>query len=647
MKLQTLPILLVILLIPTFTMAQLRLSRLFSDNTVLQRNQPLKIWGWADPKAKVTVAFMDGQYSGKADKSGKWMVELPAQEAGGPYTMDVVSKKEKLAVKNILIGDVWICSGQSNMEWVLENTNNAEKAIAAANDTQIRHFKIPQSASNYPEPFLAGGNWEVCDPDVAGSFTAVGYYFAQQLREKTGVPIGLINTSWGGSRIEPWMDYDMLGYQTQEAVAQKVIAEQTAQKEAFEKQLVKKLGPNFPVQDIGMEAGKPVWADPDLDDGKWESMSLPGIWEGSGWGMLDGVVWYRKTVELSAEQANRPAQLGLAMVDDQDITWINGKLVGQTNGWNEVRQYDVPKDLLLPGKNTITVRVNDTGGGGGIHGEENLLCLKIGETTIDLSGDWKYKVGQVNLYTANSSDNQKPTKLYNAMIHPIIDYGIKGAIWYQGESNANTAEDAKAYSDLFKKMITGWRALWKQGDFPFFWVQLANFMPAAEFPGESNWALLRESQHDALTLPNTGEAVIIDIGEADDIHPRNKKDVGYRLSLAARKTTYGENNLVYSGPTYKSLKKEGQKIRLQFDHTGSGLMAKNDRYGYLRGFAIAGADGEFVWAKAMIDGDEVVVWSEAIDRPVAVRYAWADNPDDANLYNREGLPASPFRTDEW
>ncbi len=647
MKLQTFTFLLGILIIPTFATAQLHLSRLFADNMVLQREQPVKVWGWASPKVKVTIDFMNQQYSGKADKTGKWLIELPAQKAGGPYVMSVSSKKEKVTLKNILIGDVWICSGQSNMEWVLANTNDAEKVMAEATDAQIRHFKIPHSASNHPEQVLAGGSWEICDPATVGNFTAVGYYFAQQLRETVGVPIGLINTSWGGSRIEPWMDYTMLGYNNQEEVAQKLVAEQKARKEAFEKQVMDKLGPDYPVQDIGMQDGKPIWAAPTLADNQWETMSLPGIWEKSGWKMLDGVVWYRKTIELSPEQAYQPAQLGIAMVDDQDITWVNGRLVGQTNGWNEVRKYDIPAEILQPGKNTITIRVTDTGGGGGIHGEANLLCLKIGENTIDLSGEWKYKIGQVNLNVVDGSDNQLPTKLYNAMIHPILDYGIKGAIWYQGESNANTAQDAKAYTSQFQEMIKGWRKLWNQGDFPFFWVQLANYLPAAEFPGESNWALLRASQHSALALPNTGEAVIIDIGEAKDIHPRNKKDVGYRLSLAARKITYGEKDLVYSGPIYKSMQQDGQKIRLQFDHVGSGLVAKNDRYGYLRGFAIAGADGEFLWAKAMIDGNEVVVWSEAIKKPVAVRYAWADNPDDANLYNQEGLPASPFRTDNW
>lgn len=627
--------------------AQIRLPKLISDHMVFQRDQEIKLWGWSAPKDKLTVSIAGHELETRADKTGKWSVVLPAMKAGGPLTLRINGKKDSKMVSDILVGDVWVCSGQSNMEWVLNNTNDAQAAIAAANDRQIRHFKVPHSATYQPQDTLAGGSWTVTDPETAGAFTAVGYYFAKELRKTTDIPIGLLNTSWGGSRIEPWMDAKTLGYLDAEALVAKLEQEQQKQEASLQKFLSEKIKGEIPKSDQGMSNGKPMWQDPELEDADWSSMQVPGLWEQAGWNRLDGIVWFRKTFDLTEAQAKKGGKLGLAMIDDSDMTWVNGQKVGETlNEYNTVREYDLAAGVLKAGKNTIVVRVDDTGGGGGFHGEPELLFFEQPGKRIDLAGDWKYKVGKVVLATGGTNDNHQPTKLYNFMIHPILWYPIKGAIWYQGESNAGNVEQATAYEKLFKDMITSWRAQWGVGDFPFLWVQLANFMQPEPEPVESGWATLRAAQSAALELPNTAEAVIIDIGEADDIHPRNKKDVGYRLALGARKLVYGGgDDLVYSGPVYNSMKREGNKLRLQFKHVGSGLTAKRDKYGYLKGFAIAGATGNFVWAKAMIDGDEIVVWSDEVKTPARVRYAWANNPDDANLYNQEGLPAGPFEAD--
>lgn len=624
--------------------AQIRLPKLVNDHMVLQRDQEINLWGWSEPRDKLTISIGGQEFKTRADKAGKWSVTLPPMAAGGPLTLRINGKKDSKIVSDILVGDVWVCSGQSNMEWVLNNTNDAKAAIAAATDRQIRHFKVPHSATYHPQDTLAGGSWVVTDPETAGAFTAVGYYFARELRAAANIPIGLLNTSWGGSRIEPWMDAKTLGYTDPEALVVNLQKEQAAQEEELQRFMKEKIKGELPKSDRGMANGEPIWHKPDLNDADWADIKVPGLWEQAGWNRLDGIVWFRKTFKLSEEQAKKGGNLGLAMIDDSDITWLNGKKVGETpNEYNTVRTYQVAADQLQAGKNTIVVRVEDTGGGGGFHGDPELMFFEQDGKRIDLSGEWKYKVGKVVLATGGTNDNHTPTKLYNFMIHPILWYPIKGAIWYQGESNAGNVEQAEAYEMLFKNMITSWREQWGVGEFPFLWVQLANYMTPVDEPAESGWASLRASQSATLSLPNTAEAVIIDIGEANDIHPRNKKDVGYRLALGARKLVYGENDLVYSGPVYQSMQKDGNKLRLQFKHIGGGLTAKRDKYGYLKGFAVAGADGRYVWAKAMIDGDEILVWSDEVDQPIMVRYAWADNPDDANLYNEEGLPAGPFQ----
>jgi len=638
-------VLLLLLTSYTITIAQIELHTLFTDNIVLQRNAEVPVWGWAEAGERISVDFNNKTVTAKADKNGKWRAVLPKMKAGGPYEMTISGSGAPISLSNIMVGDVWVCSGQSNMEWIVQNSNDAEAEIAAANDEMIRHFKVSRTYSDAPAEKLEGGPWEVTSSETVGNFTAVGYFFAKNLRQERDVAIGLLNSSWGGSRIEPWMSAQVLGYPDAKGTLMKIRQEQEARLQAAKAKLEEMVG-ELPEKDAGMDGEQALWAAADYDDTNWRTMALPKLWEDE-LPELDGIVWFRKTIELSAAEAEAGITLHLGKIDDSDLTWVNGQKVGETIGqYNVDRYYEVAPDILQAGKNVITIRVEDTGGGGGIYGEADLLYLESSAGERSLAGDWKYKVGKGSFSISAGRVNHTPTLLYNKMINPILDFPITGVIWYQGESNAGE-NDAYEYRKLFANMIEDWRKRWtNSGQFPFLFVQLANYMEAKDQPGESSWAMLRESQSETLSVPNTGQAVIIDIGEADDIHPRNKQDVGYRLALAAEKLAYGKDDIVYSGPTFKSMKKEGNKIRLGFRHTGSGLMAK-DRYGYLKGFAIAGADKEFVWAKAQIDGNEVIVWSDAVKNPVAIRYAWADNPDDANLYNKEGLPASPFRTDEW
>lgn len=621
----------------------LKVAQIFSDHMVLQRDVTVPIWGQTSRNGSVVVFFNGGEYKTRADSNGYWEIELPARPAGGPYEMSVASNADSVRFTDIVIGDVWLCSGQSNMEWTVANSNHAGTEIEQGNHPGIRHFKVPKSSSVFPEGTLAGGEWEPTTSETVGNFTAVGYFFAREIQKDQKIPIGLLNSSWGGSRIEPWISAEDLGFEDSETMAADLKAKREAVKEAFLQKLRERLN-TIPEEDLGMKGEVPVWAGKGFDDTEWESMELPTLWEQVGWDKTDGVFWFRRTFVLGKGMEVKDANLSLGPIDDSDKTWVNGHFVGSMKEYNKIREYTVPAKYLREGDNIITVRVDDTGGDGGIYGDPNLMFLKANERMISLAGKWKYKVGMVRMNNSTPGDNHQPTLLFNKMIHPILKFPIKGVLWYQGESNAGNAQDAKNYTQQFKTLITSWRRLWNVGDFPFLYVQLANFMAAKDTPAYSNWALLRESQNKALELPNTGQAVIIDIGEADDIHPRNKQDVGKRLALAAQKIAYGKD-VVHSGPAYSSMTIDGPKIILHFDHVGGGLRPAGGKS--LEGFAIAGADRNYIWATAKINGNSVEVSSDNITEPVAVRYAWADNPEKANLYNAEGFPASPFRTDHW
>ncbi|MDB4883364.1 MAG: protein of unknown function acetylesterase [Gemmatimonadetes bacterium] len=620
----------------------LRLARIFGDEMVLQRQVTIPVWGWSTPGADVAVTLDRRARHATADRSGAWSLTFPALPAGGPHTLLVRSGRDSIRFGDILVGDVWVASGQSNMEFPLSSAKNAAVEIASANDSRIRHFKVPTTYATSPEPDLAGGTWASADPQHAGSFSAVAYFFARDLRKSVDVPIGIINTSWGGSRIEPWMSRAALGLD-EARWAEAWRAQQSAQQQLASR-LRAKVG-ELPTVDAGLVDGRARWAEPALDDKSWAPLRVPGTWEEAGYEGLDGVAWYRTTLQLTADEAAHGLTLGLGTIDDEDITWVNGVEVGRTSGWNVPRAYRVPSSALVAGSNVVAVRVHDTGGGGGIGGDSSTLFVDLAGARRPWREPWRFKVGAA-VVQGDQGINQVSTVLYNKMVHPLLRFPIKGVLWYQGESNADRVEDAVAYAPLFAKLITSWRREWGVGDFPFLWVQLANYMaPDSQPAARSAWATLRESQTSALALRNTAQAVIVDIGEANDIHPKNKQDVGARLALAARKVAYGQS-VEYAGPTHRGHTVHGGRIVVQFDHVGGGLVnrASGDVVG---GFAIAGADRHFVWADARIQGSTVVVSSSAVTTPVAVRYAWGNDPDRASLANREGLPTVPFRTDAW
>lgn len=630
--------LLVFLLLFQSATAQVRLPRLVRDSMVLQRDAKINVWGWASPNEKISIRFNNKNFKTTTGADGKWMVALPAMKAGGPYTMNI----NNLVLKDILIGDVWFCSGQSNMVHQMElHKDRYKQDIAEANYPQIRHFFIPTLTDlQQPHDDLPAGNWKVANPQDVRQFSAVAYFFARTLYEKYHVPIGLINASVGGTPIEAWT--------SEEGLNQFPAALNTIQKNkdtAYVNSVVRAAAAsnaNRPKQqDKGMLAAV-KWYDTAYVPKGWYSINIPGYWEDQGMGGLDGIVWYRKEVNVPASMTGMPARILMGRIVDADVVYINGVQAGNTTYMYPQRRYNIPSNLLKPGKNIIVVRVTNNAGKGGFVPDKPYY-LEAGDQTLDLKGEWQYKVGDVfTPYAAVNgiSFQNQPAALFNAMVAPVINYTIKGFLWYQGE--ANTA-NASQYEKLLPALITDWRKQWKQGVLPFFYVQLPNFLDVQYLPSESQWAVLREGALRSLSVPNTGMAVAIDLGEWNDIHPDNKKDVGVRLALAAEKIAYNEN-IVYSGPIYQSFTKEGNKIILSFSNTGSGLTTNDGEPPAW--FAVAGADKKFVWASTKIEGDKIIVWNDGIADPRYVRYAWADNPRGANLYNKEGLPASPFRTDQ-
>jgi sialate O-acetylesterase len=620
--------------------AQVKLPQLIRDSMILQRDEKINLWGWASPNEKVSVRFNGKAYKTTADKGGNWKLQLPPTKAGGPYTMDIIASN-KITLREILFGDVWFCSGQSNMVHQMNIHDVAyAREIAEANYPQIRQFWIPTLTSlQGPQSDLPTGNWKPAVGEEVRPFSAVAYFFAKKIYEKYKVPVGIINASVGGTPIQAWTSEQ--GLKDFPALLTTIGKNKdTAYINSFNRKPTGNRPP--PPVDAGM-AASPKWSDPAYTPKGWRMINVPGYWEDQGIRDLNGVVWYRREITIPASMAGKPAKVFLGRIVDADELYINGKQVGNTTYQYPQRRYNVPSDLLKAGKNIFVVRVTNTNGKGGFVPDKP-YCIFSGADTIDLKGYWEYKVGAV-FPPANgggpggiSAQNQ-PAALYNAMVAPEINYTIKGFCWYQGEADT---WQPKQYEKLMAALINDWRNKWQQGTLPFLFVQLPGFMEYNYLPSESNWAGLRESQLKSLAVPNTGMAVAIDLGEWNDIHPDNKKDVGERLALAALKLAYKED-LVYSGPLYESSAIEGKKIVISFTNTGSGLMTNDSEAP--SSFAIAGEDKKFVWASAKIEGNKVVVWNDAVANPKYVRYAWADNPLDPNLFNKEGLPASPFRTD--
>ena len=634
-----------ILLISISSFGEVKLPRLVSDGMVLQRNSKIKIWGWASAGENISIQFINSTYKTTADKNGNWNIDLPKQKAGGPYEMKI-NASNSITIHDIMIGDVWVCSGQSNMELPMRRVSwNYPGEIEHSENKYIRQFLVPDKYNfNGPQKDLVNGSWKSASPENTPEFSAAAYFFAKEIYNKYKVPVGLINSALGGSPVESWISEDSIKkYPTYYNEAQmfkdstlivKIEEADRARSDAWYKVLHK--------EDKGFSDPENIWYDPSLNTSDWDTMSVPAYWNNSKLNGKNGVVWFRRTINIPSSMAGKSAELILGRIVDADSTFINGKFVGTVSYQYPPRRYDVPEGILKAGENVIVVRVISNIGIAGFVPDKE-YDLIVGNDSIDIKGEWKYRLGvEMPPLQGQTFIRWKPIGLYNAMIAPLLNYQIKGVIWYQGESNAGRPGD---YQKLFTTMINDWREKWNEGNFPFVYVQLPNYGEAKSEPSESGWALLQEAQLKTLSVPNTAMAVTIDIGEWNDIHPLDKKDVGKRLFLGAEKVAYGDNNVIYSGPIYKSMKVDRNKIILSFEDVDGGLVAKGGNE--LKQFAIAGADKHFVWAKAKIEGDKVIVWNDNIPNPVAVRYAWADNPTGANLYNKGGLPASPFRTDKW
>jgi len=633
-------VLLFLLSFPVISFCQVRLPKLVSDGMVLQRDANVRIWGWAANGEKLSIRFIDATYNATANDKGEWEVMLPKLKAGGPFKMEI-NASNAITINNILVGDVWVCSGQSNMGSLRGFASVYPEEIAQSENSNIRHFMVGSGFKlGSRETDLRSGKWVSANPKDVLNFAAVGYFFAKKLYEIYKVPIGLINASVGGSSAEAWISEEGIKEfpRYYEEVQKFQMPGYMDKVKKQDDERVKGWNLQLKQNDEGNK-GPLKWSDPAFNSSDWETMHVPGYWINTKTGNVNGFVWFRREFNVPAKMTGKQVALKLGRIADADSVFINGKLIGSVNSLYALRNYKVPENLLKEGSNTIVVKITSyIHHGGFVPGRPYQLIADA--DTIKLEGDWKYKVGAITeplddrLFTGKI-----PTGLFNGMLAPVTNYTIKGAVWYQGESNTIRAFE---HFEIFKELIKDWRNNWHQGEFPFLYVQLPNFVEENFETTKYDWAVLRETQLRALSIPNTGMAVTIDIGEFNDIHPMKKKPVGERLVLAAQKVAYGDNKVVYSGPIYNSSVIKGNQVTLSFTNIGRGLMAKNGKE--LNCFEICGIDNVYYPAKATIANDKIIVTSEKVDKPVAVRYAWANNPEGVNFYNKEGLPASPFRT---
>lgn len=628
--------------------AQLRFARIFGHQMVLQREQPLPVWGWAKPGEQVTVQLDQDRQTATCDANGKWMVKLPARDAGGPYTLSAQSGKDRVELRDLWIGEVWLCSGQSNMEWEVRWSNQPGYERRHATDSLIRHLKIQTNVSLTPldELPVPRTPWEVCSPKTVPQFSAVAYFFAQTLREKLGpdIAIGLINSTWGGSHAEAWISQEGLAaHDLFQSYAGRYPGDWTAANELLKKKVLHYCLGDRPMPDSATER---TYARPDFDFSQWPAAEAPGAWDWQGVWAFRGKGFMAKKIIVPDWLAGEPAVVRLGEQSEPVQCWINGQAIPLTAD-NRLVSGQIPAGLLRKGDNPLMVQIAPQSGpnhwGLGLFGDAQTLRLEWGDYSMALTGDDWHKMPAWNQpYRFETLQNNVASGLYNAMIHPLAPLAFNGVIWYQGESNAERAHE---YQTTFPLLIQDWRRVWDR-EFPFLFVQLSAFGKNNNSNTGSKWAELREAQTKALELPNTGMAVTIDIGDADDIHPRNKQDVGRRLGLIALSKVYGQD-VPSEGPQLRQIVWEAAGAVLTFDQVGAGLMAK-DKFGYVRGFEIAGADQQFYFAQAQIWNDrQIVVYHPKGEKPVAVRYAWSDAPMDANVFNSHGLPLGPFRTDTW
>lgn len=622
-------------------MAQIEIPKIFSSNMVLPRDIALTIEGTASPLDTLFITIADQKHTVKVDEKGKFIVTLNPLSPGGPFTFSFHGEKSKV-LKNILVGDLWLCAGQSNMQYTPKMLNLKTVDTSRITQTNLRLCSIGTAIDYLPQNEVASTIWEEANPETISDFSAVGYYFGKKLVESQNIPVGLISSNMGATTIETWMSMGALKKLPQfDEVTRSVkeIGKDFATLEKGLKTFRKKWDKKYYLVGPGLAER---WYSDEYDDSEWKTVDLPAFWEDFGYPNHDGSFWFRRTFDLDSTQLQKDLQLNLNQIDDYDITWVNGYKVGETFGKSNFRNYSVPKTYLRARGNTIAVRVFDVGGKGGLYTNAfwgNPLLV----------GKWKYKKGRkINTkkfpkpVVANGSMFSHPLLLYNGSIAPLEKIPISGVIWYQGESNENRGVE---YEQLLEYLIKDWREHWENPTMPFLIVQLANYKKEDSIPGNSKWAEIRESQMNVTKLHNVDIATAIDIGDANDIHPKNKWEVGRRLALLALHYNYGEP--LVKGPKYISQTIDGKTIKIKFN-TYQGELKSTDKYGYLRGFSIAGEDGKFRWAKAYIsDKNEVTVYLEGLNNPKYVRYAWSDNPGPLDLVNQIGLPAFPFRTDDF
>lgn len=615
--------------------AKVKLPRLISDGMILQRDTPVKVWGWASPKETVIVKFRGETYKTKADKNGDWAVVLSAQKAGEPCEIQI----NEIIIKNILFGDVWLCSGQSNMELPIRRTLDLyHEEVKEINNPEIRLFRMPNNYA-FGDPLVdyKEGEWKDASPANIMEFSATAYFFAKNLYDKYKVPIGLISTAIGGTPVEAWISgetikkYPMLNAEA-EKFATVGFIEETKKREQEERAERR-------TEDRPIDKGAGGWHKEDIDMSQWKDYYLPGSWREKDMEINRSVIWFRKEFELAKNETSQPAILRLGYIIDSDSTFVNGKFVGMTSYQYPPRIYNVPEGILKAGRNTLAIRVvsNERGA----FREEKPYKIILSDRTIDLTGEWKYRLGVENLPIEGgyTSFQDKPTALYNGMIAPSSNYKLKGIIWYQGESNIGRA---KEYEALFQDLIKDWRTQRNEPKLPFIYAQLPELNRPWQYPSESGMAELREAQRKALSLPYTGMAVTLGLGEWNDIHPQNKKEVAYRMALEAYRVAYGDTAIVSTGPQVEKIEIKGNNAILTFSSVGTGLYSNQ----VLCGFTIAGSDKRYVWANAtVLSKNTIKVWGNQVQQPVSVRYGWADNPEGANLKNKDGLPASSFQAE--
>lgn len=617
--------------------AKVSLPGMITDKMVIQREAPVRIWGWCDPGEKVSVRFRDAIYTTQGDGKGEWQVLIDPQSPGGPFLMEI----NDIALRDVLVGDLWLMSGQSNQELDIKRVTGLFPEINVSDNNKIRHFKVPKATSPYPQKDIPkGGLWKSGVASEVTDWTALAFFLAQKAYEETGVPQGMLVSCLGGSSIETWIEPKLLS---------RLQPDKTPLSELIE---------------AATEKGDGIYTNLDFDDSNWESTVVPGYWrptpdqDDAGWKKIletefgksygidhKGTVWYRKKFEIPDELEGRHARLDLGTLVDSDQTYVNGVLVGSTGYQYPPRHYHIPAGVLRKGENLITVKLTDNSGNGAFIPDKTYRISCDG-VEIDLKGIWKRcpgrKAGTLEkLNREYSNQMEARSGLYNTMLLPLANCSFKGVVWYQGESNASRWNE---YQSLLTGMIGNWRETLEDPDLPFIIVQLPNFMTVHSEPTDGWWPRLREAQMKAAQdVPHTYYTVNYDLGEWNDIHPLNKKDVAARIWKSASENIYG-HKIEGHAPQYESAQVKDGKVILTFSHTGKGLKSRG---GKLRHFAIAGSDKKFVWADAVIKGNKVIVSSPGVKDPVAVRYAWADNPEGANLVSSDDMPAAPFRTDNW